>query len=71
MARKNKPSAAEIRETAARLPKTMPARDPQQAHPDNPHSNQYSAFSGGYTNREQKPVPGAGQRVRGGWLRRG
>jgi hypothetical protein len=40
------------------LRKTMPARDPKQATPDNPHSRQYSVISGGYTNSEEKPVPG-------------
>ncbi|WP_158071108.1 hypothetical protein [Streptomyces sp. CB03234] len=43
----------------APLKKTMPTRDPKQAVPENPHSNQYSAITGGYTNREEKPVPGA------------
>jgi hypothetical protein len=39
------------------LRKTMPARDPKQAVPENPHSRQYSALSGGYTNSEEKPAP--------------
>jgi hypothetical protein len=68
--RKNESSSSDAREAAARLPKTMPARDPKQAVPENPHSNQYSGITAGYTNREEKPVPGSGQRSRGEWLRK-
>ncbi|MFE5628462.1 hypothetical protein [Streptomyces sp. NPDC056543] len=56
--RKNETSSETVEERAARLPKTMPSWDARRATPDNPHSNQYSAISGGYTNREKKPVPG-------------
>ncbi|MGW7198477.1 hypothetical protein [Streptomyces chryseus] len=51
-------SSSDAREAAARLPKTMPSRDATHAVPENPHSRQFSALTGGYTNREPKPVPG-------------
>lgn len=40
------------------LRKTMPARDPQAAVPENPHSHAYSGSRGGYVPTEPKPVPG-------------
>jgi hypothetical protein len=58
--RKNE-SSSDAREAAARLPKTMPARDERLAVPENPHSCQYSGITAGYTNREEKPVPGTPQ----------
>ncbi|GGX02020.1 hypothetical protein [Streptomyces chryseus] len=51
-------SSTDAQEAAARLPKTLPSRVASHAVPDNPHSRQYSALTGGYTNSEQKPVPG-------------
>jgi hypothetical protein len=59
--RKNESSSTDPREAAARLPKTAPTRSERLAVPENPHSRQYSALSGGYTNREEKPVPGTPQ----------
>ncbi|MEV7112354.1 hypothetical protein [Streptomyces anulatus] len=40
------------------LPTGLPTRLPHLAVPENPYSNQYSGLTGGYTNREEKPVPG-------------
>ena len=40
------------------LRKTMPARDPKAATPDNPHSREYQSSRGGYTDTPPKPVPG-------------
>jgi hypothetical protein len=47
------------------LRKTMPTRDEKAAVPENPHSRQYSAISGGYTNRESKPAPVTLERDKG------
>jgi hypothetical protein len=43
------------------LRKTMPARDPQSATPDNPHSRAYSSSRGGYVQTQPKPVAGTPQ----------
>lgn len=60
-------SSSDPREAAARLPKTAPTRSERLAVPENPHSRQYSALSGGYTNSEEKPVPGTPQKGARRW----
>ncbi|MZF56928.1 hypothetical protein GTX53_24370 [Streptomyces sp. SID5594] len=49
---------AEPKQPVGSLPTGLPTRLPHLAVPENPYSNQYSALTGGYTNREEKPVPG-------------